>query len=82
MRVTDIPLVARLSDLPGTALAAAATVQDGAHPWGTMRSYPTLAGPLAELPPLSRSPPISQSHLPIVLSLAEALGEEEDRDPF
>lgn len=81
--VTDVPLIAWLSDLPGTALAAATPVQDGAHPRGTEWSFPALAGPLAELPPLSSSPPISGSQLCIVLSPAEPLGEEEeDRDLF
>ena len=76
MGVTDVPLVARHSDLSGAALAAAAPVQDGAHPRGAVGSLPTLAGPLAELPPLSRSPPVSRGQLPIVLSPAEDLGEE------
>lgn len=82
MWVTDVPLIARLSNLPGTALAAATPIQDSAHSWGTMRSFPTLAGPLAELPPVGRSPSISRGQLGIVLSPAEALSEEKDRGPF
>lgn len=50
--VADVPLVAGLSDLPGTALTAAAAVQHRADPRGTLGLNPALTGPLAELFPL------------------------------
>lgn len=71
--VTDVPFVAWLSDLPGTALAAATAIQDRAHPWGAVWSSLTLAGPVAELPPLGCRLSISCSQLPIVPFLAVAL---------
>ena len=76
VRVTHIPLVAWLSNLSGTAFAASTTIQDRAHTRSTVRSLPTLAGPLTELPPFSYSPPsLSSQLLPIVLSPAETLGQ-------
>lgn len=71
--VADVPLVARLSDLPCTALAAATAIQDGADPGSTVRPVLTLTGPLAELSPLRNSLPISGSQLCITLSTAETL---------
>lgn len=71
--VTDVPLVARLSNLPGTTLAAATAIQDRAHPWGTVRPFLTLTGPLAKLSPLRNSLPISGSQLCITLWTAETL---------
>lgn len=78
MGVADVPLVACLSDLPGACLAAAAAIQHGTHPRGAVGSEPTLAGPLAELTPLSRSPAIFRGQLRIVLSLAEALAKGQE----
>lgn len=78
MGVADVPLVACLSDLPGTRLAAAAAIQHGTHPRGAVGSHPTLAGPLAELTPLSCSPAVSRGQLRIVLGLAKALGKGQE----
>lgn len=75
MGVADVPLVACLSDLPGTCLAAAAAIQHGTHPRSAVGSEATLAGPLAELTPLSCGPAVSRGQLRIVLSLAKALGK-------
>lgn len=74
MWVAHVPLVAWLSNLLGAALTAATPIQDRADTRGTVRSLPTLAGPLAELAPLCRSPSTPRSlQLPIVLHPAEAL---------
>lgn len=52
MGVAHIPLVARLPELAGAALAAAAAVQNRAHPGGARTPLRTAAGPPAELQPL------------------------------
>lgn len=79
MRVTHIPLVAGLADLPGARLAAAAAVQHGADARGAGRpTGATLAGPLAELQPLSsKRGSVPGAQLPSVLSPAQALRERE-----
>ena len=59
--VTDVPLVTRVPDLSGAALAAATSVQHGADPRGTLRLGTALTGPLAELPPLNNSPALPRS---------------------
>ena len=75
VRVTDVPLVTRVLDLAGAALAAAAPVQHRAHPRGTLRFGSALTGPVAELPSLDHSPGLPRSQqLPMVaLSPAEIL---------
>lgn len=79
MRVTHIPLIAGLADLPGARLAAAAAVQHGADARGTVGpAGATLAGPLAELQPLSsKRGAVPGAQLPSVLSPAQGLGERE-----